>query len=105
MRRYEPANYSIICSIVTLHFSPQDHIRALRTGVCGMGAEEPGHHMKCILITGAAGQIGVALRSGLRGQYPVLRLLDVAPLGEAAAGEEIVRADIRDIGAMEKAVQ
>jgi uronate dehydrogenase len=70
-----------------------------------MGAEEPGHHMKCILITGAAGQIGVALRSGLRGQYPVLRLLDVAPLGEAAAGEEIVRADIRGIGAMEKAVQ
>jgi uronate dehydrogenase len=61
--------------------------------------------MKCILITGAAGQIGVALRSGLRGKYPVLRLLDVAPLGEATAGEEIVQADIRDITVMEKAMQ
>src|SRR3954469_13958912 len=61
--------------------------------------------MKRILITGAAGQIGVALRSGLGGKYPVLRLLDIRPLGEAAAGEEIVAADICDIAAMEKAMQ
>ncbi len=70
-----------------------------------MGEGSHGHHMKCILITGAAGQIGAALRSGLRGKYPVLRLLDVAPLGGAAAGEEIVQADIRDVAAMEEAMQ
>lgn len=39
--------------------------------------------MKRILITGAAGQIGVALRSGLRGSYPLIRLLDIEPLGNA----------------------
>jgi uronate dehydrogenase len=59
--------------------------------------------MQRILITGAAGQIGRALRAGLRGAYPLIRLLDVAPLGEAAAGEEILAADIRDVAAMEKA--
>jgi uronate dehydrogenase len=60
--------------------------------------------MKRILITGAAGQIGVALREGLRGSYPLVRLLDVAPLGEAEPGEEVVIADIRDIAAMERAM-
>jgi uronate dehydrogenase len=59
--------------------------------------------MRNILITGAAGQIGVALRAGLRGSYPLVRLLDVAPLGAAAEGEEVVTADIRDIAAMERA--
>jgi uronate dehydrogenase len=60
--------------------------------------------MKRILITGAAGQIGNALREGLRGSYPLIRLLDVASLGEATAGEEVIIADIRDIAAMEKAM-
>jgi uronate dehydrogenase len=59
--------------------------------------------MQRILITGAAGQIGKALRAGLRGSYPLIRLLDIAPLGEAAAGEEILSADIRDMAAMEGA--
>ena len=45
--------------------------------------------MNRILITGAAGKIGGTLREGLRGQYPVLRLSDIAPLGPAGAGEEI----------------
>ena len=61
--------------------------------------------MKRILITGAAGQIGVALRSGLRGRYPLMRLLDIAPPGKAEDGEELVTADIRDIAAMEQAMQ
>jgi uronate dehydrogenase len=60
--------------------------------------------MKRILITGAAGQIGVALREGLRGSYPLIRLLDIAPLGKAEAGEEVITADIRDIATMEKAM-
>jgi uronate dehydrogenase len=60
--------------------------------------------MKRILITGAAGQIGTALRKGLRGSYPLIRLLDVAPLGESEAGEELTKADIRDAGAIEGAM-
>jgi uronate dehydrogenase len=59
--------------------------------------------MKRILITGAAGQIGRALRQGLRGSYPLIRLLDVAPLGAAESGEEICAADIRDVTAIERA--
>ena len=60
--------------------------------------------MTRVLITGAAGQIGVALRAGLRGAYPLIRLLDIAPQDDAAPGEEVVTADIRDIAAMEKAM-
>ncbi len=60
--------------------------------------------MTRILITGAAGQIGVALRQGLRGAYSLVRLLDVAPLGAAQAGEEVVAADIRDMPALENAM-
>jgi uronate dehydrogenase len=60
--------------------------------------------MKRILITGAAGQIGVALRRGLRGSYPLIRLADIAPLGAAEASEEVFSTDIRDIGAVEKAM-
>jgi hypothetical protein len=37
--------------------------------------------MEGILITGAAGQIGKARRQGLRCSYPLVRLLDFAPLG------------------------
>ncbi|MGB6536772.1 MAG: NAD(P)-dependent oxidoreductase [Xanthobacteraceae bacterium] len=59
--------------------------------------------MNRILITGAAGQIGKALRTGLRGSYPLIRVLDIAPLEPAGNGEEVIAADIRDISAMEKA--
>ena len=59
--------------------------------------------MKRILITGAAGQIGRALRAGLRGSYPLIRLADIAPLGAAESGEEVVTTDIRDIAAVERA--
>ncbi len=45
--------------------------------------------MERVLITGAAGTIGRALRDGLRGAYPVLRLSDIAPLGAAGPGEEL----------------
>jgi uronate dehydrogenase len=60
--------------------------------------------MKRILITGAAGKIGDTLRKGLRGSYALTRLLDIAPLGSAEAGEELCKADIRDIAALEKAM-
>ena len=58
-----------------------------------------------ILITGAAGQIGVALRAGLKGGYDLLRLSDIAPLGSAAAGEEVCTVNLRDMAALEKSMQ
>ncbi len=59
--------------------------------------------MERVLITGAAGTIGRALREGLRGAYPVLRLSDIAPLGEAGPGEELAPADLRDLAQVEAA--
>lgn len=49
-----------------------------------------------ILITGAAGQLGVMLRDKLRGKADILRLSDVADLGEARDGEEVVQCDLAD---------
>ena len=58
-----------------------------------------------ILITGAAGRIGRTLRAGLGKRHRLLRLLDLAPLGAAAAGEEVVHADIGDLAAMEATLE
>jgi uronate dehydrogenase len=63
-----------------------------------------GANMKRILITGAAGAIGSVLRAAYRGKYQ-LRLSDIAPLGEAAPGEELVNADITDATACERMMQ
>jgi uronate dehydrogenase len=60
--------------------------------------------MTNILITGAAGSIGRVLRVGLRGRYPLTRLLDIAPLGDVEPGEDHHSADIRDIAALERAM-
>ena len=50
-----------------------------------------------ILLLGAAGGIGSAIREGLWGRYGLMRLADIAPLGPAAPGEEAVQADLLDI--------
>jgi len=56
--------------------------------------------MTRVLITGAAGHIGKVLRQGLRGRYELLRLSDIAPLGNATgSGEEVVQADVQDFAA------
>lgn len=49
-----------------------------------------------ILITGAAGSLGSHLRTGLAPLAEKIRLLDVKPMGEAAANEEIVVCDLAD---------
>ena len=49
-----------------------------------------------VLLTGAAGTVGSVLRAGLRGRYSLLRVSDIAPLGEPGAGEEVVYGDLRD---------
>jgi uronate dehydrogenase len=61
--------------------------------------------MNRVLITGAAGGIGSALRETLRGVYPVSRLSDKAPLAPARDGEEVVQADISDMAQVERIVQ
>lgn len=61
--------------------------------------------MKHILITGAAGLIGNALRKALRGAYPLLRLSDIRPLMAPESGEECVRADLHDFAAVAAAMR
>lgn len=56
---------------------------------------------KKVLITGAAGRIGCALRTGLGGRYD-LRLTDRKPMEPLAAGEEAEVADLNDLDAMER---
>jgi len=60
--------------------------------------------MTRVLITGAAGHIGRALRQGLHGQYD-LRLADIAQQAPAREREEIVSADIRDLDALISVMQ
>ncbi|MDO8252434.1 MAG: NAD(P)-dependent oxidoreductase [Rhodoferax sp.] len=61
-------------------------------------------HQK-ILLTGAAGGLGQALRERLKANCAVLRLSDRAGLGEAGAQEEIVLADLADADAVSAMVQ
>jgi uronate dehydrogenase len=49
-----------------------------------------------ILVTGAAGNIGSAVREGFRGAFPLVRLTDVRDLAPAEPGEEVVEADLSD---------
>ncbi|HWH82131.1 MAG TPA: NAD(P)-dependent oxidoreductase, partial [Burkholderiaceae bacterium] len=53
-----------------------------------------------LLLTGAAGGLGRVLRPRLKAHCAVLRLSDIAPLGAAAAGEELVPAALEDASAM-----
>src|SRR5260370_39116080 len=64
--------------------------------------------MHRVLITGAGGGIGSALRETLCGVYPVLRLSDRVPLAPARPAnqgvEEIDQTDIADMAAVERMV-
>lgn len=60
------------------------------------------HHT--LLLTGAAGGLGQALRSRLKANCTVLRLSDREALGEAQSGEEVALADLADAQAIEQAV-
>ena len=53
-----------------------------------------------LLLTGAAGGLGRVLRPRLKACCDVLRVSDVAELGEAAAGEELRPAALEDRAAM-----
>lgn len=58
-----------------------------------------------LLITGAAGEVGSALREHLRGHFPLLRLTDTRDLGEAREGEEIVSADLTNFDEVRAAME
>jgi uronate dehydrogenase len=70
-----------------------------------IGHAEASMSIERVLVTGAAGTIGRALRHGLRGRYLILRLLDVAPQREAGPGEEVVTIDLNDRAATEAAMR
>lgn len=58
-----------------------------------------------ILLTGAAGGLGQALRTRLKANCDVLRLSDRADFGAAGDGEEVVLADLADAQAVNTMVQ
>jgi uronate dehydrogenase len=64
---------------------------------------DPAHDR--VLITGAAGEIGTALRQGLRPHWRKLRLTDVNPVVDPAENEEFVQADIADRAALARMMQ
>jgi len=55
-----------------------------------------------VLITGAAGAIGTALRNGLRADWRHLRLTDSRPIADPAPNEECIVADVADRAAIER---
>jgi uronate dehydrogenase len=60
--------------------------------------------MERVLITGAGGGIGRALRESLRGVYPVLRVSDRIALAPAREGEEVDRTELANMAAVERMV-
>lgn len=58
-----------------------------------------------LLLTGAGGGIGRQLRPRLRAHCAHLRVSDIGPLGEAAAGEELVSARLEDRAAVHALLQ
>lgn len=61
------------------------------------------HHR--LLLTGAAGGLGTALRERLKANCEVLRLSDKAEVGTAKPGEEVVQADLADAAQVDAMVQ
>jgi uronate dehydrogenase len=60
--------------------------------------------LKRLLLTGAGGNLGRALRPGLGGLAANLRLSDIVEMDKAAPGEEIVQCDLANSGAVQAMV-
>ncbi|KJJ95668.1 NAD-dependent dehydratase [Burkholderiaceae bacterium 26] len=58
-----------------------------------------------ILLTGAAGNLGVVLRERLKRRADVVRVSDLVELGHAAPGEEVVHCDLADAAAVHELVR
>ncbi len=65
-----------------------------------MDAQHEEHRREVLLITGGAGRIGTMLRSRLVRPGRQLRLLDIAPIADGAAHEEIVTTSLTDASAV-----
>ncbi|WP_126976641.1 NAD-dependent epimerase/dehydratase family protein [Frigidibacter oleivorans] len=61
--------------------------------------------MKRLLITGAAGGLGRGMRRRLADRAEILRLSDLANLGDAAPHEEIMPCDLGDAAAVHRLVE
>ncbi|MET0748899.1 MAG: NAD(P)-dependent oxidoreductase [Rhizobium sp.] len=61
--------------------------------------------MKRLLVTGAAGGLGRAMRQRLAPMADVIRYSDIVDLGEAASHEELVRCDLGDSDGVDKLVE
>ncbi len=59
---------------------------------------------KRVLILGAAGQIGRAVRERLRGRYALMRLADIVPQAPPEPGEECVDAELTEMPALKAAM-
>lgn len=57
-----------------------------------------------LLMTGAAGGLGQAMRQRLKANCQVLRLSDIGAMAPAQAGEEVVQADLADADAVKALV-
>lgn len=64
---------------------------------------DPARHR--VLLTGAAGEIGTALRTGLRATYKNLRLTDLRPITGITPNETFIQTDISDREALAQAMQ
>lgn len=58
-----------------------------------------------LLLTGAAGGLGLALRGRLKANCKILRVSDIQSLAAPSEGEEVVRADLADAIAVSRMVQ
>jgi uronate dehydrogenase len=65
-----------------------------------MSLLQPDRRFHRLLLTGAAGGLGRELRGRLTAHCEILRLSDIADLGDASAGEELRRVDLADAGAV-----
>src|ERR1700744_1339939 len=92
-----------------------DHASRQRAGAGWLSASEPillqgrtsmiNPETDRILITGAAGAIGTALRDGLRPHWRHLRLTDIKPIQNLTNNEEAIVADVTDRPAIENMMQ
>jgi len=66
---------------------------------------QAGKPFKRILMTGAAGGLGKVLRDRIKPWAEVVRLSDIADMGETRPGEELVQCDLSDKAAVMKLME